>query len=270
MSLECKKGDINIMNKIKIIIIPVIASFIILFTPIIAFAATTPGGNDVQAYIDEYGIEKIKDYIHINYNGISEEININNEVRYIDYEAYNIIDKHIEDEKKKNDDRENVISQIRDINDGINLKPDTTSAMKSISGFVPAINFFLGLVVSIISAGMTILTACDICYIVFPIIRGKCENLKQEGRGIDRNRSVKAGDTRLKFISDEAEYAVCTSETAQTGKNPLTIYFKKRAAALIILAVVIFILLTGNITMITNIAIKAVSGILQIIQDIAS
>ena len=168
---------------------------------------------------------------------------------------------------QQNQEVTNVISGV---NTNLGLKPDTATAMTGLSGFIPAINMVLGIIVIIITAGMTVLTACDVLYISFPPFRGKCESAKANGTGVDRGRSEKAGDTRLKFISDEAEFAVNSAETVQTGKSPLVIYGKKRALALVLTTVVLFILITGNIDVVTNIALKAVSGIINIIQQIGA
>ena len=87
---------------------------------------------------------------------------------------------------------------------------------------------------------------------------------------VSKTRSEKAGSTRLKFVTDEAEYAYSTAQTAQTGRSAILIYFGKRAFAIVFTTVALFILLTGNITIITNIALKAVSGLLKLINEMAA
>ena len=99
-----------------------------------------------------------------------------------------------------------------------------------------------------------------------------CEEAKQSaaaggGRG-NAMASNKGGETKLRFVSDDAVYAVFSTETSQTGRNPFIVYFGKRVISYIVLAILLFILLTDNITIFTDIAIKAVSGVLEIIQNI--
>lgn len=265
------------MRKVKIVLLSIITAVLMMSTSITVFAATD-SVDDAQAYIDQYGTSKISSYLYFNAPDgmttvqvwVPNSTSASKVQQNLDITAYSKIDEDIANRANANAAQQDTLNQLQNINDGLNLQPDINGAMGSISGFVPAINFVLGLLVSIISAGMTILTALDICYIVFPVVRGKCENMKQNGTATSKGRSEKAGETRLAFISDEAEYSINAAETTQTGKNPLVIYFQKRAFALIILAVVIFMLLTGNINLITNIAIKGVSGILKIIQDIAA
>ncbi|WP_130849183.1 hypothetical protein [Intestinimonas timonensis] len=72
------------------------------------------------------------------------------------------------------------------------------------------------------------------------------------------------GGIKLRFVSDEAVYVVENCNVNQ-GKSPLTAYLDKRIWAYIIVSVVLFILLTGNINIFTNIALKIVSYIMQVL-----
>lgn len=151
---------------------------------------------------------------------------------------------------------------------GLELKADIDGASKLLSGLSKPLSMFLGVVITLITTGMTLLTGLDLAYIAFPPFRGRCENMKQEGKMVARGRTEKSGETKLKFISDEAEFAVNNTETAQTGQSPVIVYFKKRAIAIIMMAIVIFILLTGNFDVVINLALKLVEGALQMIKDI--
>ena len=77
----------------------------------------------------------------------------------------------------------------------------------------------------------------------------------------------KTGETKLRLVTDEAQYAIQAADTIQSGQNPLVIYFKKRFAAILILAIVLFILLTGNMNVFSQIALKLVSGIISIVHS---
>ena len=75
------------------------------------------------------------------------------------------------------------------------------------------------------------------------------------------------GETKLNIVTEDAQFAVISAETAQTGQSAYLIYFKKRIISFVILAVLIFILLTGNINILTNIGVKLASGVLEAINN---
>ena len=156
---------------------------------------------------------------------------------------------------------------MSDITVGLNIKADTQTASTALSGFVPILSTVLGLMVVLISIGMTVFSAFDLCYIAFPVFRNKCEDMKQSGNRMGTKQGSN-GETKLRFVSDDAQYAVIAADTTQSGKNPFVIYFSKRLLSYIILAILLFILLTGNITIFTNLALKGVSGILELIGNI--
>lgn len=157
-------------------------------------------------------------------------------------------------------------SKVTDITDGLNINADTATATTMLSGFAPLISTFLGCMVVLITLFMTVFSAFDICYIVFPVLRGKMEDSKNAGGAMAKKNSD--GSVSLRFVTDEAVYAV-SQATIENGKNALWIYFGKRSLSYIILAIVLFILLTGNISLITNLALKVVDGILVLIQGLS-
>jgi hypothetical protein len=164
---------------------------------------------------------------------------------------------------------QSVGNDLKDITGGLKIDADTTTATNALSGFVPIISTILGLMVILISIGMTIFSVFDLCYIAFPVFRNKCEEAKQSGSGMMvSNKKGADGETKLRLVSDDAQYAVTAADTVQSGKNPFVIYFGKRLLSYIILAILLFILLTGNVTVFTDIALKVVSGILDLIQGI--
>ena len=161
------------------------------------------------------------------------------------------------------------VDKVKEATDDFNLEPDTETASKALDGFKPILSTFLGVLVVLITIGMTIFSAFDIAYIAFPVFRNKCEDAKQTGSGIMASKKQgKNGETKLRFVSDEAQYAVEAADTIESGKNPFSIYFGKRVVSYVLLAIILFILLTGNINLITNIAVRIVSGILELLQGI--
>lgn len=134
-------------------------------------------------------------------------------------------------------------------------------------GAMPYINLVIGLIIVVVTAGMTFFSACDICYIAFPVFRNKCEEAKMKG-GTGTGKGAN-GETILKFVTQDAQYAV-QEGNLENGKSPWSIYFGKRVASYIFLAIVIFILMTNNISLITQLALNLVSGVMDVIQGLAA
>lgn len=156
--------------------------------------------------------------------------------------------------------------QIEDLDEYYSLEADTKTASDLVSGLKGPISTFLGILVTFITVGMTVFTAFDLCYIAFPVFRGKMDDAKANGtKGITRTNNK--GETKLNIVTEDAQFAVISAETAQTGQSAYLIYFKKRIVSFIILAVLIFILLTGNINILTNIGVKLASGVLEAISN---
>lgn len=163
----------------------------------------------------------------------------------------------------------NITEQDKMANKISNIKivPNVDAASSMLSGFTPLIEMVVSVVIVGVTMGMTLFTAFDICYIEFPIFRNKCEDAKASGNKMMTRTDSKTGETKLRLVTDEAQYAIQAADTIQSGQNPLVIYFKKRFAAILILAIVLFILLTGNMNVFSQIALKLVSGIISIVQS---
>lgn len=164
------------------------------------------------------------------------------------------------------------LDNFHNVTEGMALKADTEQAYGLLSGFTGVIKVLLGIIVVIVSVGMTVYSGFDLCYIAFPVFRNSCEAAKQgHGGGMMGNMAVKQGkngENQLRFVSDDAQYAVTAAETVATGQNPFIIYFKKRFVSYLVLAVLLFILLTGKITVFTDIALKLTQGIINAVQGI--
>lgn len=157
-------------------------------------------------------------------------------------------------------------AQIDSLDDYYSLEADVEGASGLVDGLKGPISTFLGILVTFITVGMTVFTAFDMCYIAFPVFRGKMDEAKSNGtKGVTRTNNK--GETKLNFITEDAQFAVISAETAQTGQSAFLIYFKKRVVSFILLAILIFILLTGNINILTNIGVKLASGVLEAISN---
>ena len=164
---------------------------------------------------------------------------------------------------KKND---KVSKDMTEMTNGLGVEADTQTAVGTLEGFIPIINILLGILTVGITLGLAVFTAFDVCYIVFPVFRNKCEDAKVSGQGPMVSKSANGG-TKLRWVSDEAQYVVDQCNVSQGG-SPLMAYLKKRIMAYILVSIILFILLTGNITIITNIALKVVSYIMDILASL--
>ena len=160
-----------------------------------------------------------------------------------------------------------TVDDVSTITDGLNIGADTAGATALLSGFAPIISLVVGVIVVLVTMGMTLFTAFDIAYIAFPVFRNKCEEQKMNGTGYNVKKDSN-GNVSLRFVTDDAQYAV-SEGTIENGKSPLGIYFRKRIMSYVLLAIVLFILLTGNISLITNIALNIVSGIMNVLSGLA-
>ena len=160
-----------------------------------------------------------------------------------------------------------TVDDVSNITDGLKIGADTAGATALLSGFAPIISLVLGVIVVLVTMGMTLFTAFDIAYIAFPVFRNKCEEQKMNGTGYNVKKDS-SGNVSLRFVTDDAQYAV-SEGTIENGKSPWGIYFRKRIMSYVLLAIVLFILLTGNISLITNIALNIVSGIMNVLSGLA-
>lgn len=161
-----------------------------------------------------------------------------------------------------------VTTRVQDVTDGLNLGADVDTANRLLSGFMPILSTLLGVMCVLITVGMTVFSGFDICYICFPVFQEKCENAKASGTGGMARKNPGKNGNKLRFVSLDAQRAVELSNTDNAGSNPLIIYGKSRILSYIVLAILLFMLLTGNISLITDLALRVVSGIMDVLTGV--
>ena len=168
----------------------------------------------------------------------------------------------------RNSDRADSDASINDmtiaLQRGMNTHADTDKAFYTLAGLRNMINLVLGIVVVGITLLLAVYTAFDVCYISFPAFRNKCEDAKTAGGGAMVKKGSN-GESKLRWVTDEAQYAVEQAETAGDGTSALGTYLKKRVVAYVMVSIVLFMLLTGNITVITNLALRVVQYVVDTI-----
>ena len=174
--------------------------------------------------------------------------------------------KQLEDLARKSYDRKSIKSKVRSMGTQVSVQADTEQAGTMLSGLSPLISVLTGILVIIAVLAMSLYTALDICYITMPVFRNKSEEMKQSGNAF-MTKTTRSGDTKLRWVTDEAVYAVekCSVES---GKNPIGTYMFKRIWAFILVAIAIYILLTGNIQLFVDIALNMVGGILDVLANL--
>lgn len=157
----------------------------------------------------------------------------------------------------KAQDTANVGNKLNEINDGLDIDPDVSGALGMMSGFRGIISLVVGILMVGIVALMAIFTALDICYMAFPIVR----SIKDSGEG--------GAGKALQWVTDDAMYAVKTC-TLESGKNMWLCYLGRRAGSYIFLGIILFMLLTNNITLIVDIVLVLVKGIIDALTGLAA
>ena len=153
----------------------------------------------------------------------------------------------------------------------IRIAADTAEARNMLSGLERIIALLVGVLAYIVVIVIPLFTAIDICYITIPGFRKKSEDFRNSGTrmGNMANSSTKDGGSKFRFVTDEAIYAIENHSLAD-GKSALSVYFGKRIWAIVLLAIVLFILIGGQMNVIVRIAINIVSGFMNVLGGLAN
>ena len=166
---------------------------------------------------------------------------------------------------KSVDEVKNDINNM--LKEDFNVSADVTKASEALDGFKDTVGILVGVLAYIVIIGMGLITALDVCYIVIPVFRSFYIDSAESGNRIT-GKTGKNGEAKLRWVSDDAVYAVKVA-TVEEGKSPIKVYLFKRIGAYIIVAIVLFMLLTGNMQIFVNIALDFVSGIIEQLQEMA-
>ena len=169
---------------------------------------------------------------------------------------------------KQEADAQKAKEAIGGIGDGLGFQPDITGATEMMQGFMKPLSLVVGVITVIAMVAITAFTASDIMYMTIPLMREKSDAAAQSGNNMMGKQSNAGGGMRPRWVTDEAYVAV--QEATTSGKNMFGIYIKKRGAAMIFQALAIYILLTGNITLISNLLINIIGGIMAALSGLAT
>jgi len=160
-----------------------------------------------------------------------------------------------------------IDSTKTEITAALDTKANITEAADTLSGLKPFITTILGVICYIAILAMAVFTSFDVCYITMPVFRGKMESKAAQG-GMGTRESKATGERKLAVITDDAIQAV--EEAANSGKKPMVVYLKKRIGSYIAIAVVIYLLMSGNISLLVSLALKAISGVMRQLEKLAA
>ena len=162
---------------------------------------------------------------------------------------------------------DSVVDSIAEMNDTLDPADGMTGVANIISGFEPVLNTIIMVIAWLIVIGLPLVTALDVAYITIPFFREKAETARSNGNP-GMTKQGKNGETKLRWISDEAQHAVETIDL-DNGRSPLKTYLMSRILAFILVAIILYLLIGGQITVITQVAVRLVSGIVNFIGGLA-
>lgn len=256
-------------SKLRIILIIITSVLILFMHKEIIFAEYDTAKEVLQTYGPgtEYEDKSIeKKYLSEDFSiasGFTESVSIEGNNYWYNPEDEEEIIKLGNKLDRKVKYAQNNKDTMRAFNDATNdqtIHADTKGSYEIIEGFINILSVGFGIIVVLISVGITTLTAIDIAFISLPLFRAELSSRKLF--------QTTDGSNKIRFVSDDAQYAVLASETNKSELNPLIIYFKNRLFTYMVLAVLLFILLTGKITLLAQLALKLVAGILDIIGQV--
>lgn len=178
-------------------------------------------------------------------------------------EVYNSIKTEIEEAGRvaaANDATAKAVkNQINSISNIANPVANLQAGNNILKPFIPFINRAMGTVVVAAILILGLVTALDIFYLIIPIVKTKCDSVGQSG-GKMSSTTKNTGESKFRLISDDAIAAY--SEAQENGRHPVWVYLGKRTKTYIAAVVVIFLLLSGNLSLIFNIVLTLIGGIL--------
>ena len=146
---------------------------------------------------------------------------------------------------------------------------DTSQAAVALAGVQQLVGVIVGILAYAVVIGMALFTGVDICYITMPVFRTWADDKGASGGAVTSSTNKDTGESKFRFVTDEAMFAV-TQATVENGKNALGIYFKKRCIGWILTAIVLYVLLTGQITLLTDVILQFISGIVAALQSLGN
>lgn len=186
-------------------------------------------------------------------------------------EPYETIDPSASNDNKSNTVKSNIDkakTNLRHVG-GEFIEADVSNARTTLGGVASLIKLFSGIIVYFAILGMTLFTGFDLLYITMPAFREILGEEVAKGNKVVAKQG-KDGEMKMRWVTDEAVFCVQNAATLESGKSPLATYLGKRAFSFVAVMIIIFILLTGNINLIADVALNFISGIINVLVELGS
>lgn len=193
----------------------------------------------------------------------------NTEVDALYSEAVTQLDAYVTAGGEAKNSTQAAKKQVKNMMNEFEVTADTGQAATALAGIQQLVGVVVGILAYAVVIGMSLFTGCDIVYITMPVFRSWADTKGATGGAVTSTTNKDTGESKFRFVTDEAMYAV-SQATVENGKNALGIYFKKRCVGWILTAIVLYVLLTGQITLLTDVILQFISGIIAALQSLGN
>lgn len=211
-------------------------------------------------------------YVKITFGGITKEFtnsstdaaSDSSDDNYIN--AYSVMNSYLKKVGEINSDVTTVQgakAQIDELVKNMNGRADIAGGADSLKSIMPLVNTITGIIVVIVLLGMAIFTAFDVAYLVFPVAKQQMDKAGSSGNRMASKTDNKTGEARFRWVTDDAIQAY--TQATEGGKHPLTTYLKKRLISYIAVAVVVFMLMSGNLAVIINFVLQMLGSVFDML-----
>lgn len=155
---------------------------------------------------------------------------------------------------------------IADITEQLKPHADINQGARTLKPIMKIVNLIIGILASAFCILIGLFTAIDILYLVVPALHNSLDE-----KAMAKGQTGKDGGVKPRLVSEDAcqAYNEVMNE-ANGGKNLLLVYLKKRIGAYIAVGIVLYMLLSGNLSLLVNIVLKALNGVFGFAEDFAS
>lgn len=199
------------------------------------------------------------------------EFKINDNTYYILQSASDnlltVINKAGEDSANVMAEDKPAVSDVATQIDNINMPgANIADAQVALSGFQDMLALLMGIGATIAVLGLGLFTTVDVCYLSIPVLHTQMDNVGSSGGKM--SAQSKEGGTKFALVTDDAVYSY--NKAQEDGKQPWGIYLKRRIVTFIMMAIIIYILMTGKVDIIIDLALKMTGGIIDQLTQLAT
>lgn len=184
--------------------------------------------------------------------------------------AYTAMNNSLNAVSGSSTDRKTVEGATADINamvDTLNAESNIADGAKALESIMPLVNNVTGIIIIIVLLGLAVFTALDVAYLVFPVAKQQMDSAGQSGKA-SVSKTDKNGEAKFRWVSDDAIQAY--QQATETGKHPMMTYLKARLVSYIAVAIVVFMLMSGNLGVIINFILGMLASLFDMFGNLAT